>query len=134
VPEVQRPKILLAAVVVVAGVIGISGIYPQVIDAEWTQDSGTHLPKISLLTTSTSMKASATATALSSRGRHVVTTGSPPRPAPAPDTHSGYDPMTRVARPTILSPGSASTLGDLWRFRTPPHPHYLLSHGVTTVS
>src|SRR6202163_1325997 len=26
------PKILLAAVVVVAGVIGISGIYPQVID------------------------------------------------------------------------------------------------------
>ena len=36
------PKILLAAVVVVAGVIGISGIYPQVIDAEWMQDSGTH--------------------------------------------------------------------------------------------
>jgi hypothetical protein len=36
-----------------AGVIGISGIYPQAIDAEWTQDSGTHLPKISLLTTGT---------------------------------------------------------------------------------
>jgi len=76
------PTILLAAVVVVAGVIGISAIYPQVIDVEWMQDSGTHLPKISLLTTSTSMKAPATATALSSRGRHVVTTGSPPRPAP----------------------------------------------------
>jgi hypothetical protein len=39
--------ILLAAVVVVAGVMGISGIYPQVIGAEWMQDSGTHLPKIS---------------------------------------------------------------------------------------
>ena len=31
------PKILVAAVVVVAGVIGISGIYPQVIDSEWVQ-------------------------------------------------------------------------------------------------
>jgi hypothetical protein len=75
------PTILFAAVVVVAGVIGISGIYPQVIDAEWMQDSGTHLPKISLLTTRTSIKASATARAMSSRGRYVVTTGSPP-PAP----------------------------------------------------
>jgi hypothetical protein len=56
---------LLAAVVVVAGVIGISGVYPQAIDAEWTQDSGTYLPKISLLTTSATIKASATATALS---------------------------------------------------------------------
>jgi hypothetical protein len=74
--------VLLAAVVVVAGVIGISGIYPQVIDADWTQDSGTHLPNISLLTTRTSIKASAAATAMSFRGRRVVTTGSPPRPAP----------------------------------------------------
>jgi hypothetical protein len=30
-------KILLTAGVVVAGVIGISGVYPQVIDAEWVQ-------------------------------------------------------------------------------------------------
>jgi hypothetical protein len=78
------PKILLAAVVVVAGAIGISGIHPQVIDAEWTQDSGTHLPKIPLLTTGTTIKAYATATALSSP--HVVTAGqtagSSPRPAP----------------------------------------------------
>jgi hypothetical protein len=42
------PMILLAAVVVVAGVIGISGIYPQIIDAEWVQDTSTHLPKMSL--------------------------------------------------------------------------------------
>jgi hypothetical protein len=42
------PMILLAAVVVVAGVIGISGIYPQIIDAEWVQGTSTHLPKISL--------------------------------------------------------------------------------------
>jgi hypothetical protein len=38
------PIILLAAAAVVAGVIGISGIYPQVIDAEWAQDAaGKHL-------------------------------------------------------------------------------------------
>ena len=42
------PMILLAAVMVVAGVIGISGIYPQIIDAEWVQDTSTHLPKMSL--------------------------------------------------------------------------------------
>jgi hypothetical protein len=83
------PTILLAAVVVVAGVIGISGIYPQVIDAEWMQDSGTHLPIMSLPATSRTMKASATATALPLRARHVVTTGqtvgSPPRLASAPE-------------------------------------------------
>jgi hypothetical protein len=42
------PMILLAAVMVVAGVVGISGIYPQIIDAEWVQDTGTHPPKMSL--------------------------------------------------------------------------------------
>ncbi len=31
------PRFLVAAVVVVAGVIGISGIYPQIIDSEWVQ-------------------------------------------------------------------------------------------------
>ena len=37
------PKILLAAILVVAGVIGIGGIYPQVTDAEWVRDAvGTH--------------------------------------------------------------------------------------------
>jgi hypothetical protein len=42
------PMILLAAVVVLAAVIGISGIYPQIIDAEWVQGTSAHLPKISL--------------------------------------------------------------------------------------
>ena len=57
------PKILLAAVVVVAGVIGISGIYPQVIDAEWVQDAGTHLPIMSLSTAATKRGCPATAAA-----------------------------------------------------------------------
>ena len=40
------PKILVAAVVVVAGVIGISGIYPQVIDSEWVQGTSTHSQRV----------------------------------------------------------------------------------------
>jgi hypothetical protein len=111
------PKILLAAVVVVAGVIGISGIYPQAIDAEWTQDSGTHLPKIPLLTTSTTIKASATATALSSP--HVVTTGqtggSPPRPAPAPEVSPLGTSVAAVApapAPTAAAPLALAEIPD----------------------
>jgi hypothetical protein len=43
-PDVDWSHILLAAAVVVAGVIDISGIYPQVIDAEWVQKAaGKHL-------------------------------------------------------------------------------------------
>ena len=42
------PKVLIAAVVIVACVIGTSGIYPQVIDAEWVRDTGTRMPVMSL--------------------------------------------------------------------------------------
>jgi hypothetical protein len=35
-------KILLAAVVLVAGVIGIGGIYPQITDSEWMRNAGAH--------------------------------------------------------------------------------------------
>jgi hypothetical protein len=111
------PKILLAAVVVVAGAIGISGIYPQAIDAEWTQDSGTHLPKIPLLTTRTTIKASATATALSSPD--VVTTGqtagSPPRPAPAPVVSPMGTSVAAVApapAPTAAAPLALAEVPD----------------------
>jgi hypothetical protein len=40
------PKILVAAVVVVAGVIGISGIYPQIIDSEWVQGTSPHSQRV----------------------------------------------------------------------------------------
>jgi hypothetical protein len=40
------PKILVAAVVVVAGVIGISGIYPQIIDSEWVQGTSAHSQRL----------------------------------------------------------------------------------------
>jgi len=41
------PWILAAAVVVVAGVIVISGIYPQMIDSEWAQEMSTHSQRVS---------------------------------------------------------------------------------------
>jgi hypothetical protein len=79
------PKILLAAVLVVAGVIGISGIYPQVIDGQRVQDAPTHLPIMSLSTT----KRSGIVAAISLPPRRAVTTGaatiSSPRSAPAPE-------------------------------------------------
>jgi hypothetical protein len=84
------PKILLVAVVVVAGVIGISGIYPRAIDAEWTQDGGTHLPKISLL-------------------------GSPPRPAPAPEVSPLGTSVAVVApapTPTAAAPLALAEIPD----------------------
>jgi hypothetical protein len=67
------PKILLAAVVVVAGVIGISGIYPQVMDPEWVQDSPTHLPKTSLSAATT--KRSGIVAAIPLPPRRALTTG-----------------------------------------------------------
>jgi hypothetical protein len=104
--------VLLAAVVLAAGAIGISGIYPQVIDAEWTQDSGTHLPIMSLPATSTTTKASATATALPLRIHHVVTTGQataavPPRPTPEPSQRpasaAAAAPAPEAAAPLALA-------------------------------
>jgi hypothetical protein len=108
-------KVLLAAVVVVAGVIGISGIYPQAIDAEWKQDSGAHLPKIPL--PSTTIEASATGSAFSSP--HVVTAGqtagSPPRPASAPEVSPLGTSVAAVApatAPTAAAPLALAEIPD----------------------
>jgi hypothetical protein len=79
----RGPNMLLAAaaVVVVAGVIGISGIYPQVIDAQRVQDAPTHLMSLPAPTT----KRSGAVAAISLPPRRAVTTGeatvSSPRPA-----------------------------------------------------
>jgi hypothetical protein len=98
------PIILLAAAVVVAGVIGISGIYPQVIDAEWVQDAaGTRLPKISL------SKRSGIVAAIPLPPRRAVTTGeatvSSPSPVSAPELSqprtsiAGVDPAAETEEP-----------------------------------
>ena len=83
------PKILIVAVVFVAGVIGISGIYPQVIDAEWVPDTtGTRLP-VMALSDPVARTRLGTAAAIPLPPRRVATTGqgtvTPPRPAPTPN-------------------------------------------------
>jgi hypothetical protein len=83
------PKILLAAVFVVAGVIGISGIYPQVIDAEWVQDAtGTHPPKKTPPTTDATTRRSGIVAAIPLPPRRAATTtglASVSSPGPAPE-------------------------------------------------
>src|SRR5204862_5868995 len=68
-------KFLLAAVVVVAGFIGISGIFPQVIDARWTPDPVPRLPVMSLSTPDARTKALDDIAKPESPSRRVVTTG-----------------------------------------------------------
>ena len=80
------PKILLAGAVIAAGVVGIRGNYPQVVDAEWGQDAGTHMPIMSLSTRDARTKRSGIVAAIPLPSRRAVTTGqtavSSPRPAP----------------------------------------------------
>ena len=83
------PKILLAAIVVVAGFIGIGGIFPQLIDPTWTPDAVPRLPVMSLSPDARTKALDAVAEPASPSGR-VVTTGEgtslPSRPARTRDT------------------------------------------------
>jgi hypothetical protein len=103
------PKILLAAVVVVAGVIGISGIYPQVIDAEWVQDAGTHLPIMSLSTAATK-RAPSTAAAVPSPQRRATTTGQSAGPSPraASPSELSRTSVAAAAPPPASTPASTT--------------------------
>jgi len=75
--------------VIAVGVVGISGIYPQVVGPEWVQDAGTHMPIMSLSTRDARTKRSGIVAAIPLPSRRAVTTGqtavSSPRPAPAPE-------------------------------------------------
>jgi hypothetical protein len=83
-------KILLVAVVSVAGVVGISGIYPQIIDSEWVQKARTHAKKTAVAEATTTRR-SGLVTAIPLSPRYAATTtgeaeASVPRampPAPA---------------------------------------------------
>ena len=102
------PKILLAAVVILAGFIGISGIFPQVIDARWTPDAVTPLPVMSLSTPNARSKAVG---AVASPARRVITTGQgtlmPPGPAPTPN---GAPPEGAEAEAVTPAPRMAAPL------------------------
>ena len=112
-------RILLAAVVLVAGVIGISGIYPQIIDSEWVRNAGTHAkrPTIAEATTRRAVGPIA-AVPLSPRGA-ASTTGdaaaSAPRAVPpAPTAPAAVEPPK--------GPSALAAAADASASEAPPRP------------
>ncbi len=103
------PKILVAAVVVVAGVIGISGIYPQIIDSEWVQGPSTHSQRV----------AQSEPTPTTRRSGIVAEIPLPPRRMPA-TTGEGVAPVP-AATPTPAAPAPAVTPAPV-RAATAPAP------------
>jgi hypothetical protein len=95
------PKILLAAVVVVAGVIGISGIYPQIIDSGWMQDPAAHSQRVAH-----SDAAATDAAAVPRRSGIVAAIPLPPRRT-ALTTGEAAVTTARAAAP-VPTPASAS--------------------------
>jgi hypothetical protein len=89
-------KILFAAVVLVAGVIGISGIYPQIIDSEWVRSAGTH-PKRPAVAEATTKRVPGPVAAIPlSPRREATTTGDAVASAP------------RAAPPALAAPAAAA--------------------------
>jgi hypothetical protein len=116
------PMILLAAVMIVAGVVSISGIYPQIIDAEWVRDTSTHLPKMSLSSHHATIKRSGIVAAIP---LGAVTTGeaevSSRAPAPEPSqlrtTVPGLEPLAVAAIPNAEAKAEATAAES-----APPNP------------
>jgi hypothetical protein len=111
------PRILVAAVVVVAGVVGLSGIYSQIIDSEWVPSVGTHVKRTAVAhTTTTRRPGIVTAIPLSPR-RVATTTGdavaSEPRAMPPP-TATAEPPKGRTSVAAAeLSSNEAAPLSDI---------------------
>jgi hypothetical protein len=113
------PTILLVAVVIVAGFIGISGIYPRIIDSEWVRNAGTHAKRAAVAEATIKRAVGPIAAVpLSPRGA-ATTTGdaaaSAPRAAPAgpPAVESPKAPSS-VAAATDVSPSeTAPPLADI---------------------
>jgi hypothetical protein len=82
---------LIVAVATVAGVIGISGINPQIINTGRIPDAGLTLPVMSLSDSVTRTTGLGTVATTALPSPRVVTTGqgsvSPSRPTPAFDTN-----------------------------------------------
>jgi hypothetical protein len=103
-PTSIGPKIFLAAVVVVAAVIGVSGLCPKVIDQTWVQNAvGTDPPKMSLASADATPKVPNIVATIPVPPHRTVTAGratvSPPGAAPAPELS-----RLRISVPTIEPP------------------------------
>jgi hypothetical protein len=108
-PTSIGPKIFLAAVVVVAAVIGISGIYPKVIDEAWVQNAeGTHLPNMPPPTADATPKPPGIVATIPLPPHRAITTGqatvSSPGAAPARELS-----QLRLSVPAIEPPADTAT-------------------------
>ncbi len=114
-------KILLAAVVLVAGVIGISGIYPQIIDSEWMRNAGIHAKRPAIAEATTKRAAGLIAAVPLSPHGVATTTGDaaasaqralPPTPPAAPAAAAIEPPKgpSAVAAATEVSPSETAPL------------------------
>jgi hypothetical protein len=101
------PKILLAVVVIVAGVIGISGIYPQIIDSEWVQGTSAGSQRVAHSKTApTPPRSGIVAEIPLPPRRAVVTTGeavASPSPPPVRATAAAPAPVMPTAIASALS-------------------------------
>jgi hypothetical protein len=102
------PKILVAAVVVVAGVIGISGIYPQIIDSEWVQGPSPHSQRVAQSEpTPTTRRSGIVAEIPLPPRRSPATTGEGVAPAPAATPAAPAATPAPVRAATALAPAAA---------------------------
>jgi hypothetical protein len=112
------PKILVAAVVVVAGVIGISGIYPQIIDSEWVQGTSPRSERVAHTETAPTPRRSGIVAEIPLPPRRAaVTTGEAAAPAAAP-APAAAAPATRVA----AAPAPATPAAPAARVAVAPVP------------
>jgi hypothetical protein len=130
------PKILVAAVVVVAGVIGISGIYPQIIDSEWVQGTSPRSQQVAHSETAPTPRRSGIVAEIPLPPRRAaVTTGeavapatppaaapaaavraaaTAPAPAPAaPATRVAVAPAPAAVAPAAPAPATSPALSEM---------------------
>jgi hypothetical protein len=102
------PKILVAAVVVVAGVIGISGIYPQIIDSEWVQGTSPRSQRVAHSeTTPTPRRSGIVAEIPLPPRRAPATTGEAAAPAAPPPVRAAAAPATPAPATPAPAPATA---------------------------
>jgi hypothetical protein len=106
------PKILVAAVVVVAGVIGLNGIYPQLIDSEWLQERSSRSQPAAHTETAPAPRRSGIAAEIPLPPRRTpVTTGVDVTPVPAPTPALTPPPATPPA-PALRALATAPTSAE----------------------
>jgi hypothetical protein len=114
-------KILLAAGTVVAGVIGVSGVYPHVIDAEWVQGARTYAsrtPAPDAKTTTPDARTIAPDARMTRRSDIPAPVQAPPR-STALTTAAAATPRPTTVVPTPVPTAVVPTPGPAAKVPTP---------------